>query len=140
MLATSEAPGPSSINLDRSPRSCSDHTKHTLSRSPNVIGRVCCIHAFQAGAAVGSSHRQLALGAKSHGETLSLPLVIHGCQHQPTGIAGCHDMHRAHAKLAKTGPHARHLVLGGRDHDDHHARLPQDQSGSTTAPFTSRAR
>ena len=36
---------PSSINPGRLPRSCSDHAKHTLSRSPNVIGRVCRIHA-----------------------------------------------------------------------------------------------
>ena len=38
---------------------------------------------------------------------------------------GCHDLHRAHATLAEAGPHARDLVLGGRDDDDHRARLPQ---------------
>ena len=85
---------------------------------------------FQARAAVGSSHRRLALGAKNHDDTLSLPLVIHVRQHQPTGIAGRDDPHQAHAKLAKTGTHARHLILAGRDHD-HHNRLPQHRSAAT---------
>ena len=80
---------------------------------------------LEPGAAVGSSHRRRTLSAKSRGETPSLPLVTHCCQHQPPGNAGCHDPHCAHATLAKACPHARHLVPGGRNHDDHHSRLAQ---------------
>ena len=42
-------PRPSSIKPGRSLRSCSDHAWHTLSRSPNVIGSVCCIHPSRRG-------------------------------------------------------------------------------------------
>ena len=39
-------PGPSSINPGRFLRSCSDHARQTLSRSPNVVGRVSRYHAW----------------------------------------------------------------------------------------------
>jgi hypothetical protein len=55
---------------------------------------------------------------------LCLPFVIHGSQHQPTGITWRHDPNGAHAELAKACTHARDLRAGS-DHDDHVNRLPQ---------------
>jgi len=78
---------------------------------------------IQLGAALGPSHRQRALSAKSHRDVLCLPLVIHDCQHQAAGIAGRLDPHHICAKLAETGPHDRDLLVAGRDHDDHDSTM-----------------
>ena len=79
---------------------------------------------LQGGASLWPRHRHQALGSKRHDEAGHAPLVVHRSQHHPAGVAGRHDIHRAHTECSQPVAHPGELVLGGRNRD-HRDTMPQ---------------
>ena len=78
---------------------------------------------------VGSRDRHHALSPERHGEAGRTLRVLDRGQHHPTGVAGRHNINRAHAEGSEPVAHPGEFAFGCC-YDDHRDAIPQSREGS----------